>query len=161
MTSRMMTLDDLDAVMEIEHEAFAILWSRQSFTEELTRNTCARYLVIEQDGVPAGYGGMWFVVDEAHVTNIAIKQEFRGRGLGKRLLEDMLQLAADSGMAFMTLEVRRSNAVAQNLYRSHGFVDVGYRKRYYEDNHEDALIMTTLSLPDAHPEDDPFLVSEE
>ena len=62
--------------------------------------------------------------------------------------------------AFMTLEVRRSNEVAQNLYRSHGFVDVGYRKRYYEDNHEDALIMTTLSLPEAHPENDPFLVAE-
>ena len=100
------------------------------------------------------------MVDEAHVTNIAIKAKFRGRGLGKALLDDMLKLAADSGMAFMTLEVRRSNVIAQNLYRQKGFVDVGFRKRYYEDNREDALIMTTLSLPEAHPEDDPFLVTE-
>jgi ribosomal-protein-alanine N-acetyltransferase len=161
MKCRLMTLNDLDAIMEIEHEAFTIPWSRQSFTDELTRNGCARYLVIEQDGAPVGYGGMWFVVDEAHVTNIAIKREYRGRGLGKQLMEDMLQFAADSGMAFMTLEVRRSNDVAQSLYRSHGFIDVGYRKRYYEDNHEDALIMTTLSLPEAHPENDPFLVVED
>ena len=161
MNCRLMTLDDLDAIMEIEHDAFAIPWSRRSFTEELTRNTCARFLVIEHEGEIAGYGGMWFVVDEAHVTNIAIRADLRGQGLGKKLLEDMLQLAADSGMAFMTLEVRRSNERAQRLYRSHGFVDVGYRKRYYEDNHEDALIMTTLSLPEAHPENDPFLVTDE
>ncbi len=160
MTCRLMTLDDLDAVHAIECESFATPWSRQSFEEELTRNRCARYLVIEQDGEVAGYGGVWFVVDEAHVTNIAIAPRWRGRGLGTRLLEDMLQFAADSGMAFMTLEVRRSNEVAQRLYRAHGFVDVGYRKRYYEDNHEDALIMTTLSLPEPHPEDDPFLVHE-
>ena len=116
--------------------------------------------MVEDEGNVVGYGGMWFIVDEAHVTNIAIAKAHRGRGLGKLLMETMLQFAADSGMAFMTLEVRRSNEVAQNLYRSHGFVDVGYRKRYYEDNHEDALIMTTLSLPEAHPENDPFLVEE-
>ena len=147
---RLMTMDDLDAIMEIEHESFSIPWSRKSFTEELERNACARYLVVEDEGSVVGYGGMWFIVDEAHVT----------KGLGKLLMETMLQFAADSGMAFMTLEVRRSNEVAQKLYRSHGFVDVGYRKRYYEDNHEDALIMTTLSLPEAHPENDPFLVEE-
>ena len=157
---RLMTMDDLDAIMEIEHESFSIPWSRKSFTEELERNACTRYLVVEDEGKVVGYGGMWFIVDEAHVTNIAIAKAHRGRGLGKLLMENMLQFAADSGMAFMTLEVRRSNEVAQNLYRSHGFVDVGYRKRYYEDNHEDALIMTTLSLPEAHPENDPFLVEE-
>ena len=160
MTCRLMTLDDLDAVLAIEHEAFATPWSRQSFIDELTRNKCARYLVIECDGEVAGYGGVWFVVDEAHVTNIAIARRWRGQGLGTQLLSDMLQFAANSGMAFMTLEVRRSNEIAQRLYRAHGFVDVGYRKRYYEDNHEDALIMTTLSLPEPHPDDDPFLVYE-
>lgn len=160
MNCRLMTIDDLDAVMEIEHESFTIPWSRKSFCEELERNTCARYLVVEDEGRVVGYGGMWFVVDEAHVTNIAIRRDSRGKGMGKFLMENMLQFAADSGMVFMTLEVRRSNEVAQHLYRTHGFVDVGYRKRYYEDNHEDALIMTTLSLPEAHPENDPFLVTE-
>ena len=84
----------------------------------MERNACARYLVVEDDGKVVGYGGMWFIVDEAHVTNIAIAKAHRGRGLGKLLMENMLQFAADSGMAFMTLEVRRSNEVAQNLYRS-------------------------------------------
>lgn len=160
MTCRLMNINDVDAVAEIERETFPTPWSKQSFIDEMTRNRCARYLIIEHEGEIAGYGGMWFVLDEAHVTNIAIRQRWRGQGLGRQLMEAMLQLAADTGMAFMTLEVRRSNEIAQKLYRSHGFVDVGYRKRYYEDNHEDALIMTTLSLPEAHPENDPLLVHE-
>ena len=100
---RLMTMEDLDAIMEVEHEAFSIPWSRKSFTEELERNACARYLVVEDEGKVVGYGGMWFIVDEAHVTNIAIAKAHRGRGLGKLLMENMLQFAADSGMAFMTL----------------------------------------------------------
>ena len=157
---RRMQKRDIPAVYEIECICFRSPWSKLSLLSEL-RNDVACYLVLTVDDRIVGYGGMWFIVDEAHVTNIAIAKAHRGRGLGKLLMETMLQFAADSGMAFMTLEVRRSNEVAQNLYRSHGFVDVGYRKRYYEDNHEDALIMTTLSLPEAHPENDPFLVEEE
>ena len=80
---RLMTMEDLDAIMEVEHEAFSIPWSRKSFTEELERNACARYLVVEDEGKVVGYGGMWFIVDEAHVTNIAIAKAHRGRGLGK------------------------------------------------------------------------------
>ena len=142
MKCRLMTLDDLDAVLAIEHEAFVTPWSRQSFVDELTRNKCARYLVIEQDGEVAGYGGVWFVVDEAHVTNIAIARRFRGKGLGTRLIEDMLQLAADSGMAFMTLEVRRSNHAAIALYSGLGFRQAGVRPGYYTAPKEDALLLT-------------------
>ena len=103
------------------------------------------------------YAGMWFVLDEAHVTNIAVLPDRRGLGYGKAITTALIQLAADSGMTWMTLECRRSNAVAQSLYRKLGFIEVGFRKRYYADNNEDALIMALESLPEAHPENDPYL----
>ena len=161
LTMTLLNAENVDAVYEIEKSSFAIPWSHEAFVREATENQCARYTVLLEDGVPVAYAGVWFVLDEGHITNVAVAERCRGKGYGEMTLKALIQLAADSGMSFMTLEVRRSNAVAQNLYHKLGFVDVGYRKRYYEDNHEDALIMTTLSLPDAHPEDDPFLVSEE
>ncbi|MEG0768205.1 MAG: ribosomal protein S18-alanine N-acetyltransferase, partial [Clostridia bacterium] len=93
-------------------------------------------------------------IDEAHVTNIAVHPSARGKGYGEAVTRALMQLASDTGMIWMTLEVRRSNLVAQNLYHKVGFVDVGYRKRYYEDNREDALIMACEHLPSprAHAE---------
>ena len=87
------------------------------------------------------YAGMWFVLDEAHVCNVAVRPDCRGRGYGKRIFQALIDLAMENSMAMITLEVRRSNTVAQNLYHACGMLDVGYRKRYYEDNKEDALIM--------------------
>ena len=100
------------------------------------------------------------MLDEGHITNVAVAKEHRGKGYGKMVLEALIQLAADSGMSFMELEVRRSNTVAQNLYHALGFIDVGYRKRYYSDNNEDALVMVLTNMPEAHPENDPFIVEE-
>ncbi len=148
-----MEISDVEAVHEIEVMCFAIPWSRESFLREVTENACARYLVLREEGVPVAYGGMWFVIDEAHVTNIAVRPDRRGRKYGEMLTRALIQLAADTGMTWMTLECRRSNAVAQNLYRKLGFVDVGYRKRYYEDNNEDALIMALEQLPEARFEE--------
>lgn len=156
----MMCIDDVEAIHEIETQCFAIPWSRNSFLKEVTENACARYLVLRMDGAPIAYAGMWFVLDEAHVTNIAVRQEWRGRGLGEKITRELIQLAADSGMTWMTLECRRSNAVAQELYKKLGFIEVGFRKRYYADNNEDALVMALESLPEAHPENDPMLVHE-
>lgn len=156
---RLMCAGDIDGMHEIENLSFATPWSRASIEAELS-NECARYLVAHKDGRVIGYAGMWLVIDEGHVTNVAVHPDMRGMGVGKALMERLIQLAADSGMIWMTLEVRRSNKVAQSLYHSFGFIDVGYRKRYYEDNKEDALLMGLEHLPEGHPENDPFAVAE-
>ncbi|MDR0929895.1 MAG: ribosomal protein S18-alanine N-acetyltransferase [Oscillospiraceae bacterium] len=146
---RPMMLGDVEAVDEIEKGCFAVPWTHDAFVREITENKCARYLVAEVNGMVVAYAGMWLVIDEAHITNIAVHQAFRGRGYGELVTRALMRLAADTGMVFMTLEVRRSNLVAQSLYRKVGFYDVGFRKRYYEDNQEDALIMACEELPRA------------
>ena len=153
--------ENVDAVYEIEKNSFATPWSYDAFVREATENQAARYTVLLEDGVPVAYAGVWFVMDEGHITNVAVDQAHRGKGYGEMVLKALIQLAADSGMSFMELEVRRSNVVAQNLYHKLGFIDVGYRKRYYADNNEDALLMVLINMPEAHPENDPFIVSEE
>ena len=159
-TIGLMTLEDVEAVHAIETACFKTPWSKASFYREVTDNACARYVVVREDGEAIAYAGVWFVLDEGHITNIAVRADRRGMGYGEQVTRAMIQLAADSGMSWMTLEVRRSNAAAQNLYHKLGFIDVGYRKRYYE-NSEDALIMALEHLPEAHPENDPFLVEED
>ena len=155
----LMTPADVDGMYAIELDTFSVPWSREAIAAEL-ENPCARYLVAQKDGEVVGYAGMWLVIDEAHVTNVAVRRDMRGMGLGAQLMEKLIQLAADSGMIWMTLEVRRSNKVAQSLYHKFGFIDVGYRKRYYEDNQEDALLMGLDHLPEGHPENDPFAAEE-
>lgn len=155
-----MAIGDVDAVSEIEKQCFAVPWSRDAFVREVTENRCARYLVAREDGVAVAYAGMWLVLDEAHVTNIAVRSDKRGKGLGEKITRALIQLAADTGISYMTLECRRSNAAAQSLYKKLGFLEVGFRKRYYADNNEDALVMACEQLPEAHPEDDPYLLHE-
>jgi [ribosomal protein S18]-alanine N-acetyltransferase len=149
---RRMTLEDLDAVVAIEAATFAMPWSRDSFYQELTRNVAARYLVAEVDGVVIGYAGAWIILDESHITNIAILEAYRGHGYGRKLTEGLMQYLSNLGAAYATLEVRRSNERAQNLYKSIGYVGVGWRKRYYEDNQEDALLMVCEHMPPADPD---------
>ncbi|MCL6616251.1 MAG: ribosomal protein S18-alanine N-acetyltransferase [Anoxybacillus ayderensis] len=136
-----MTLQDLDRIVEIEQLSFTLPWSRSSFYQELTNNRYARYIVMEHDGQIIGYCGMWLVMDEAHITNIAVLPEFRGKKLGEALMKQAMALAREEGAKTMTLEVRVSNTVAQSLYRKLGFLNGGIRKRYYSDNQEDALVM--------------------
>jgi ribosomal-protein-alanine N-acetyltransferase len=93
-----------------------------------------------------GYGGIWLTVDEAHITTIASATEMRGRGLGELVLNGLIDLGQELGARFMTLEVRVSNTVAQNLYLKYGFEARGTRKRYYTDNNEDALVMWTEDI---------------
>ena len=158
-TVGLMTLDDVDAVHEIEAACFKTPWSKESFRHEVTENACARYVVLREDGRAIAYAGVWFILDEAHITNIAVHPDRRGMGYGERVTREMIQLAADSGMNWMTLEVRRSNKIAQNLYHKLGFIDVGYRKRFYQ-GIEDALIMLNQHLPEGNPDNDPFLRRE-
>ena len=159
-TIGLMTLEDIDAVHEIECASFHTPWSKESFRHEIEGNQCARYVVARENGRVIAYAGVWFILDEGHITNIAVHPDKRGMGIGEQVTRAMIQLAADSGMVWMTLEVRRSNKAAQALYHKLGFIDVGYRKRYYE-NSEDALVMALEHMPEAHPENDPMLVMEE
>ncbi len=138
---RQMSMDDLPAIIEIEHEAFTLPWTEEAFRNELTMNHFARYMVLELNGYIVAYAGMWTIMDEAHVTNIAVREAYRGRGLGELLLVRMMEWAIELGMIRMTLEVRVTNEPAQNLYRKLGFTSAGVRKAYYSDNNEDALIM--------------------
>jgi ribosomal-protein-alanine N-acetyltransferase len=97
----------------------------------------------------AGYAGLWLMVDEAHVTTIGVRPRFRRRGYGELLLVTLIEAALDINARWLTLEVRVSNDLAQGLYRKYGFHDAGIRRRYYTDNHEDALIMWTDELHSA------------
>lgn len=144
---RRMTLADVDQVVAIEAATFAMPWSKESFQQELTRNVAARYLVAELEGKVIGYAGAWVILDESHITNIAISEAYRGHGYGRKLTEALMQYLSNLGAAYATLEVRRSNERAQNLYKSLGYVGVGWRKRYYEDNREDALLMVCEHMP--------------
>lgn len=145
---RLMTMDDLDTIVQIERESFTAPWSEEAFRAELTQNMFAKYMIMEQDGIVLGYGGMWLIVDEAHVTNIAVREPYRGQGLGEKLLREMMRTASWLGMLRMTLEVRVSNEIAQSLYRKLGFYDAGLRPGYYSDNREDALIMWADLVPE-------------
>ena len=149
---RRMTLPDVDGVHAIEAATFPKPWSRKDFVKEMTQNTCARYLVAVEDEKIIGFAGAWIVLDEAHITNIAVLMEYRGRGIGRKLTQALLQYCANLGVVYATLEVRKSNAVAQTLYQSLGFEYVGVRKRYYEDNGEDALLYCCQHMPDAEPD---------
>ncbi|MEK3882349.1 ribosomal protein S18-alanine N-acetyltransferase [Paenibacillus sp. PL2-23] len=138
---RTMTKEDIPAILAIEQEAFTSPWTEDAFLNELTNNMFARYLVMEDSGSVLGYGGMWVIMDEAHITNIAIRADMRGKGLGNRLLDQLQRTAVFFGAARMTLEVRVSNMTAQRLYQKYGFEPAGIRPQYYSDNQEDALIM--------------------
>jgi len=149
---RRMQYRDVPQVAALEKATFARPWSEQSFHREVEENPVARYLVAVRDGRIVGYAGAWVVMDECHITNIAVAEEERGRGLGKRLLGGLLQYMSSLGAAWADLEVRVSNERAQRLYRGAGFVSIGKRKRYYEDNGEDAFLMVCEHLPPADPD---------
>jgi len=138
--------DDLDEVCAIELEAFPTPWSRALFEEELRRPALCHWLALREAGAPQGrrvaaYGGFWKAVDEAHFTNLAVRADRRRAGLARRLLRELLALAASLGCARATLEVRPSNRAALALYESEGFAAAAMRPHYYSDDGEDALIL--------------------
>jgi ribosomal-protein-alanine N-acetyltransferase len=138
-----MTLADIPAVHEIERASFPVPWPAYAFRQELETNRLARYLVVRAGGLTVAYGGIWLMVDEAHVTTFAVLPAWRRRGVGGRLMLALIDLAHEVGARELTLEVRLSNVAARTLYGRFGFRPVGVRPRYYSDNGEDALIMTT------------------
>lgn len=149
---RRMEEKDIHAVYAIEQESFEAGWSYQSLCEDTLSNPLARYLVAEEEGELVGYIGAHIILDEGHITNIAVKKSARRRGVGSDLLKSLMQYAANLGVGYMTLEVRESNLAARALYTAAGFFKVHVRKKYYEDNGEDALLMVCDKMPE--PEED-------
>lgn len=131
---------DIDDILDISSLSFSISWSKDSYTQELT-NPIARYLVAKIDDKVVGFIGTWIVLDEAHITNIAIHPNYRKQGIGSKLLSEFLDYCKSQGCVAFTLEVRSGNKAAQALYEKHNFRQEGIRKGYYENNKEDAIIM--------------------
>ncbi len=138
---RFMTTEDLERVMEIERDAFSHPWDLSIFRYELMENKFAHYLVYEYRGLIIGFCGLWIIMGDAQITNIAIHSDYRGYGLGEGLLHSAFAYLQQFQVETLSLEVRRSNIVAQSLYRKMGFQEGGIRKNYYADNGEDALVM--------------------
>ncbi|SFB38084.1 ribosomal-protein-alanine N-acetyltransferase [Lentibacillus halodurans] len=138
---RKMGLSDIDAVMEVEKKSFMTPWPKDILLQELSHNQYAHYYVMLIDQQLIGYAGMWHVIDDAQITNIAINPDFRGRKWGETLFLYVLQQAVQMGTKRLSLEVRVSNIVAQRMYRKFGLVPGGVRKNYYADNQEDAIVM--------------------
>jgi len=143
-----MRVSDLPAVHAIERASFDSPWPADAYRSELETNRLAQYLVVRVGDEIAAFGGMWLMVDEAHVITFAVHPSWRRQHVGDRLLLAMLDIAIDAGAREATLEVRLSNLPARRLYEKFGFRPVGLRPRYYSDNNEDALIMTTDQLRD-------------
>ena len=132
---------DIDRLTELDALCFSMPWSREAFRQELCENPLVFYLVLEsEDGVIA-YAGLWKILTEGHITNVAVEPAMRRNGLAELLLRELFQQSEASGIRRFTLEVRPSNEAAKGLYEKLGFVVMGRRKQYYEDNGEDALIL--------------------
>jgi ribosomal-protein-alanine N-acetyltransferase len=172
-----MAAGDIPQIMEIERDSFPSMWPQTAYRRELTNNV-ARYRVIAEvadelpaqqppsgvlgalrrivgTGAPAseerilGFIGVWLMVGEAHIVTVAVREDCRRLGLGERLLIAGLEIAIENSQEAVTLEVRASNDIAQRLYEKYGFIRAGLRRRYYTDNNEDAVIMTTPDLVSA------------
>lgn len=134
------SFEHVNGVFSISNMSFKTPWSKESIEKEL-ENKFARYVVAIKDDLIIGYAGVWLILDEGQITNIAVHPEYRGIGAGNMLLDALIEVCAIEGITSMTLEVRKSNIAAQNLYKNHGFVEEGIRKNYYLDTGEDGIIM--------------------
>lgn len=140
-----MDINSISDVLEISTLSFPVPWSETSLLGEL-KNPLAKYLVAKDNNKIIGFMGVWLIVDEGHITNIAVHPNYRGYGIGDLLIDGIINLCKNNNCIALTLEVRLSNIIAQNLYKKHGFIEEGIRKKYYEDNGEDAVIMWNHSI---------------
>lgn len=138
---REMVLEDIEEVLEVETATFTMPWTKDVFNQEIVENKYAHYYVLVFERKIVGYVGLWIVMDDAQITNIAILPDFRGKKLGERLFRFAVQQAIQMGAKRLSLEVRVSNIIAQRMYRKFGLVPGGIRKNYYTDNQEDAIVM--------------------
>ncbi len=138
---RKMVEKDIAQVMEIDQQTFSSPWTEDIFIYEITENNYGHYFVVETNDTIIGYVGIWIVHEDAQITNIAILKQYRGYKIGEKLFGYAMQYAYKLGAERLSLEVRVSNIVAQNMYRKFGLVPGGIRKKYYTDDNEDALVM--------------------
>jgi len=141
-----MTTPDVAAVARIERACFSTVWPNDAFYNELSTNKLAHYFVGRLEDRIVAYGGIWVILEDSHITTLAVDPGYRGRRFGEVLLMRLIDEAIDGGAGWMTLEVRESNTVAQRLYRKYGFTTVTMRAGYYSDDNESALIMWAGSL---------------
>lgn len=144
LTITKMSKDDLEGIYEVEKTAFPIPWPISSFEEEL-KNMLATYLVAKIDNKVVGYLGLWFVMDECHITNIAVHADYRRNKIASTLIKKMFELCKDHETSYILLEVRKSNVEAISLYKKYGFKNDAIRKNYYknpDNTHEDAIMMS-------------------
>jgi ribosomal-protein-alanine N-acetyltransferase len=141
---------DIQAVMAIDRLSFPLPWSKSMYRFELKENHSARLFVAARQSASGrqlvGYVGFWFIIDEAHISTLAVHPDVRKRGIGAELLKAAMRRAIALGAETVTLEVRASNKAAIRLYEKFGFEVVGRRRRYYRDNNEDALLMACSEL---------------
>lgn len=147
MQIELMNKSHIDGIMEIEKDSFAIPWSRASVEKELSNNLAIYVVAMDKEKV-IGYGGMWHIVNEGHITNIAVHKDFRRKGIGNAIVKKLIEIAEEKEMIGLTLEVRKSNISALELYKKNGFKLEGIRPEYYEDNKEDAYIMWKYLIPE-------------
>lgn len=140
-----MDVSSIKSILNISELSFPISWSFESLKSELD-NKFAKYVVLKNGNSIVGYGGMWVIIDEAHVTNVAVHPEARGHGAGDIIVEALFRICRKQKVTGITLEVRSSNFIAINLYEKYGFEKEGIRRNYYEDNGEDAVIMWNRNL---------------
>lgn len=142
-----MTSDDIDTVVRIESEAYGEHhWSKSSFYDEMNNNLAKYYCARLASGEIAGFAGTWNIIDEGHITTIAVKPEYKRNHIGEAMIVQILEDCYNNGIKYLTLEVRASNTAAIELYKKYGFSSLGTRKGYYQDNNEDALIMWTENI---------------
>lgn len=142
---------DLDEVLSIERASFPSAWSRASYLREL-RSPSSHYFVARLEGSIIAYAGMWTVPGEAHISTLAVRPDHRGRGLGRRLLSHLIEIARRHDVAKITLEVRQANHIARSLYRKFGFEETGILPRYYGDTGETGVVMCKTLRTDPYPE---------
>ena len=142
-----MTKDDVEAVVKIEEEAYGRHhWAKSSFYDEMSNNLAKYYVAKLSDGEIVGYAGTWHIIDEGHITTIAVKNEYLRNHIGESIIKAIIDDCYRNNIKYMTLEVRISNVPAIKLYEKYGFQSLGTRKGYYQDNDEDALIMWTENI---------------
>lgn len=129
---------------DIEKQSFTTPWSPESLLKDVSDNRLATYIVAKADGKVVAYAGFWLIFDEAHIMNIAVRKEYRARGIGKMLLDELLKIARRQGAASVGLEVREKNEVAIRMYENAGFAKTGIRKGYYTDTGENAVLMVKI-----------------
>ena len=142
-----MTKDDIDSVIELESRSYGEHhWSKESFLNELSNDLAKYFCVFSESNELLAYCGIWQILEEAHITNIAVSPDYRRKHIGEALLVNIINECYANMVKFITLEVRVSNEPAIGLYEKYGFKSLGVRKGYYQDNNEDALIMWTENI---------------